>query len=168
MSTRILPVSSFFTILFITLSAIAGSAQKATPSGLPMAVVDALDKQYPHWRLADVPSSTATCGAAADASRAVISADFDGDGWKDFAVQIVAGDTKRIIVVLTRVDKPVVWELATPVGPLVVHRQGAHFVSPAQVVDGFYTTDTLGTDVCGNGDAFKWTGTGFLKIPVTH
>jgi hypothetical protein len=170
MSVRLLRLfSAALSVLLIVLAAAVAHAQKSGPAGLPKALTEAFKGRYPHWSLADVVKpATATCAAAAPAATAVFKGDFDGDGRDDLAVQIHAGDATRVVVAFTRVETPQLLEIDAPVGLFVVHRRGERFVSPELNTEGYYSADTLGTDVCGDGVVWYWTGAAFKKMAVKH
>jgi hypothetical protein len=73
-------------------------------SGLPVAVRQALEARYPGWRFAELDPHLAP-DLARGQSAAWVAADFDGDGERDYAVQLIAPSappesTQQVIGVL--------------------------------------------------------------------
>ena len=80
---------------------------------LPPGVASFLDQRFPGWKFATVVESL-RARFSAEYSAAWIEGDYDGDGQKDYAVQIVVGgasDRQQIVLVLLR--RPDGYELHT-------------------------------------------------------
>jgi hypothetical protein len=151
-----------------------GLAQKADPAQQATAALSklnirALNKRYSHWALATIaPSASAACPAASAAPASVLTGDFNGDGISDTAVQITTPSGPRFVVLVTRVELPQVVEVAAPAGLFIVHKHGSYYASPDLELGSYYANDTLGTDVCGTGEAWLWTGSSFQKIRIKN
>jgi hypothetical protein len=82
------------------------SAVAEAQNQLPVAVQQVLEARYPGWRFAQLDSQLAH-DLARGLSAAWVAADFDGDGRRDYAVQLVAPSappesTQQIIGLLAR------------------------------------------------------------------
>jgi hypothetical protein len=146
-----------------------GDAKAPIDSALSKPNIRALNKRYPHWALATLaPPATAACAAASAAPASVLTGDFNGDGISDTVVQITTPSGPRVVVLVTRVELPQVVEVAAPAGLFIVHKHGSYYASPDLELGSYYANDTLGTDVCGAGEAWLWTGATFQKIRVKN
>ena len=100
---------SFFLSLLFLLCSIPGWAAPANTS-LPPAIQTTLTAEYPGWRLAPVTEDSLKEFKATQAthSPSVVPADFDNDGKRDYAVQIVLSkegeDEQIVIIFLQRAD----------------------------------------------------------------
>jgi hypothetical protein len=76
---------------------------------LPQAVRNVLDAHYPGWRFATV-SAALRRGWSSGISAAWVSGDFDGNGQRDYAVQLIqtgvpADSQQRLVAVLRRAKR---------------------------------------------------------------
>jgi hypothetical protein len=152
----------------LLLSSVTLGAAQGTVSVISKPVRSLLDHRYAHWLPATVAPASGACSAAAAWATPVIVGDFDGDGLADVVMQIQTGTQSRVVIGLNRHDLPKLVELDVPVGPLVVHKRGERYNQTGELSAHYFDVDTLGTDVCGSGDVWLWTGSGFHKTPVTH
>jgi hypothetical protein len=96
----------------VVLAVLASSPAPRNQNALPLEVQESLTVRYPGWHFARLASHLVD-GVAPGQSPAWVAADFDGDGRKDYAIQLVAPSAPRdslqqVVALLARSEH---WQL---------------------------------------------------------
>ena len=146
--------------------------QKTTaPPELPTLVHRLLDRQYKGWQLATV----APAGGCADRmgdSPALVSADFNSDGFPDWAMEIKTAAGVKVIAVMGFLQDYRIFELessadATASRFLTLGHRGTKFTNPQTSLEDYFTNETIMTASCGSDRvAYLWVGFNFQKATL--
>jgi len=155
-SWRVLPV-------VIALQSAAPPVQ-STLAQLPKNAAQVVSRQYPGWKVA----GAASCSSAAPNP---VSADFNGDGRPDWAVQLVkdAGE-RHLVVLIARLDDFEAFAVDQDAGDgaLTAIKAGTDYVERGDALPDFFGTDAIGAGPCGKPDhAYLWMGTGFRRVELS-
>jgi hypothetical protein len=165
----------FKSVLILTLlaSSAAGAVtigQVAAPPELPPLVQRLLDAKYKGWKLATVTPSG--CPDRMGASPALISADFNSDGFPDWALQIKTTGGVKLIAVMGYLQDFRIYELESSTDPeasrfLTIGHRGTKFTNPQTSLEDYFTNETIVTASCGRDRvAYLWVGFSFLKAVI--
>jgi len=147
-------------ICVLALAGVAAQSKRPkvvlTRADVPADVIEQLNRSHNGWGLATVDADTRrTCGGAVrpPLGPAIVWADFDGDGRKDFAVRIIEGDRTLLVallasngsfkeVVLDDVPGRLTWTLLT------VSKKGHKYFDHGTQRGGTFSNDTVQMIFC--------------------
>ncbi len=134
---------------------------------IPAALKRALDSTWRGWQVVTPPADVSACATRYDQPPApVTSADFNGDGIGDFALQIATPEGRHVVAGLARIDGEydvrAISAVDDAAGVLGIKRRGSAYRTQADGLAHFYGLDTLAFGACSQPEtAYFWTGTGF-------
>jgi hypothetical protein len=143
-------------------------ATTAPPPALPLLVRKMLDKKYKGWQLATV-APAGGCGDRMGDSPAIVTADFNSDGFPDWGILIRTSAGVKLLAVMAWQEDFRIFELetssdATAARFLGVDHRGAKFLNPQTALDDYFANETLFTASCGKDQvAYLWVGFNFIR-----
>jgi hypothetical protein len=162
-SALVLLLSAFLLAVVST-----GTTAAAPPPALPLVVKKLLDKKYKGWQLAPV----APAGGCADRmgdSPALVTADFNSDGFADWGLEIKTSAGVKLLVVMAWQEDYRIFELETSADATAsrfvgLARRGTRFENPQTKMEDYFTNETLVTNSCGKDQvAYLWVGFNFIR-----
>jgi hypothetical protein len=139
----------------------------ADPPTLPKALRKALDEKYKGWTLATV---TPPGGCRVGDSPALLSGDFNSDGFDDWALQAQTPKGIKLIVAMGWPHDYRFFELETESGTaasrfLGLEHSGKKIVNPQTQSEDYLSNDTLATYSCGPDRVlYLWRSFTFTKM----
>lgn len=168
-------------ILFAALEAACSSGGPLTTTAtstdavtVPRPFVQLIESR---WKGASVAArTTSPCSPgpetpAADAQRAYLAGDFDGDGTTDVAVPVKRDDGLHVVAGFQHTYDYTVIDVTETADAsadrFTVRPRGMLYKVPGSDVDYYFGADTIVLSPCGGAPtAYLWTGTGFDPRPL--
>jgi hypothetical protein len=141
-----------------------------TPGVLPKQAADALDSKYPGWTLAEFSGADTACTARAGSSPTQVNDDFNTDGFGDWALELHAGDSVKLVVVMGWLADFRVYEVESTPGDKATRyvtnlKRGTKYINPVTKSDEYLSHNSLVTQSCtGDRVFYLWNGDGFRRV----
>jgi hypothetical protein len=149
-----------------------GSSKTPQADGLPFAAREELVKKWDKtWKPAAVEAQATSCRPG-EAAPPMVSADFDNDTLKDFALAVQTPEGVRLVALLARgkefklvdVDELGKGEATSFLG---LEKRGVKFVDPGSAAEDYFSSETLATYRCGSPSrAYIWSGSSFRRVEL--
>ena len=163
------------TVLLLLLVTVAASSclfhkDPVVPGVMPKLAAKALDDKYPGWTLAEFSGGDAACRTRAGSSPTQVNDDFNTDGFGDWALELRAGDSIKLVVVMGWLADFRVYEIESTQGDKATRylthlKRGTKYINPVTKSDEYLSHNSLVSQSCAGDRAFYlWNGDGFRKV----